>query len=34
MSESFVNNRTIFSVIFFFYFCGCAEEGVCIGGGF
>lgn len=35
MSESCVNNMTIFSVIFFFFFfkfpfflfCGCAEEG-------
>lgn len=36
MSESCVNNMTIFSVFFFisFLFCGCAEEGICVGGGF
>lgn len=33
LSENFVNNMTIFSV-FFYFFCGCAEEGICVGGGF
>lgn len=37
MSESCVNNVTIYLYFFcspFILFCGCAEEGICVGGGF
>lgn len=37
MSENCVNNVTIYLYFFsspFLLFCGCAEEGICVGGGF